>query len=257
MSYSKEDIKDRVEKALINVDSLYKYQEGKNGVLVNYLGFIEDIAEILLEKGNLKELTKIKEKDDKLIYNIPRDGSLDKNASKRITEKRIAICLYNQYKDDKLIGSPVHYETPLRTEGQGAIDLVYITNEYINLIELKTCKSKESLLRSVLEIFTYYKKLDKRQFLNEFKNCNDKEFQLVILLENTTKAYEHAQNIKEYKNLSRLIQEISNAIGLNIKICSLKLGPAAERKINKDKQNKITLGCNISIDEITKFESIK
>lgn len=52
----------------------------------------------------------------------------------------------------------------------GKIDIISIADESIFLIELKVKENKETMLRCVLEIATYYQVLSKSKFLDSYSN---------------------------------------------------------------------------------------
>ena len=100
----------------------------------------------------------------------------------------------------------------------------------------KVFPSSETLLRALLEISTYFKKLDQSTFKKEF-NCNDKSFQLVLLLENGTVSYKQAEKLTE--NYNTLFKSISKLLECPILICGFeKIGTNNDGKL-KDFEFKV------------------
>jgi hypothetical protein len=90
-------------------------------------------------------------------------------------EERFAIELFNWSKGGKIfshIGKILEYQIPLKNsradKGLGKIDLISVADDRFFLIELKIKGNKENMLRSVLEIATYYQVLSKSKFLELF-----------------------------------------------------------------------------------------
>ena len=115
------------------------------------------------------------------------NGTIQNNTKlKQITEKRVCRAFFN-LKLLKPFGEIIDYEVPLtapdqtksKKQGHGDIDLLAIDNSKLFLIEAKKEKSNESILKGLLEAFTYSKKvaLRKKEF---FKNYNfDSHIQIV------------------------------------------------------------------------------
>lgn len=93
-------------------------------------------------------------------------------------EEKIAIALlkksYLGLLKDKSFGKVFDYQVPLKQtrkdKGVGKIDLVSISDDgnKVYLLELKRSDSKESMLRCVLEAYTYSKQLDSVKFKNDY-----------------------------------------------------------------------------------------
>ena len=109
------------------------------------------------------------------------DGKI-KNKDSRREEEIIAMKLFdfsqNQGKVFDIIGKIIDYQTPLKnvqTDDVGKIDLLaYNKKEKIlRILELKRPGSKETMLRCVLEAYTYLKILDKTKLLKDFELPED------------------------------------------------------------------------------------
>jgi hypothetical protein len=92
----------------------------------------------------------------------------DSNRNEEIFAKRITGLEFEK------IGLILDYQIPLKDKqkdkGVGKIDLISYNNETktLFLIELKYSGNKETLLRAVLEIYTYYKIVDKDKLKSDF-----------------------------------------------------------------------------------------
>lgn len=105
--------------------------------------------------------------------------SVFKNIIGERREEKIAHAMYCQYKDNpSVFGKILDYQVPLKNKstdkGLGKIDLISIKesskpgNKIIYFLELKKDNSKETLLRCLLEAYTYSKIIDKVKFCNDF-----------------------------------------------------------------------------------------
>ncbi|MBR4742915.1 MAG: hypothetical protein IK082_01845 [Oscillospiraceae bacterium] len=113
-----------------------------------------------------------------------RDGKYDPASNHE--EERIAKLMFNQSRDRgafNLIGTIEDYQTPLRTpkdksddkkDGEeknqfpGKIDLLACDGQIMRILELKRPKSKETMLRCVLECFTYLRIVDCDKLVIDF-----------------------------------------------------------------------------------------
>lgn len=74
------------------------------------------------------------------------------------------------------LGIMLDYQVPLKDTnnqaGLGKIDLISYNSDAktFSLIELKYVDNKETLLRAILESYTYYKVVDKTKLINDFMN---------------------------------------------------------------------------------------
>ena len=104
------------------------------------------------------------------------DGKIkDENSNRE--EEKITMELFD-YSQNKgvtfdIIGKIIDYQTPLKNvqkDDVGKIDLLaYNENEKtLRILELKRPDSKETMLRCVLEAYTYLKIVDKTKLLKDF-----------------------------------------------------------------------------------------
>lgn len=145
-------------------------------------------------------------------------------------EKLLAIALYNS-NVTYCLGKILDFEVPLKekkSDKYGRIDLVAKDDnkQSIKLIELKI-KAKngndETLLRALLEIYTYYKLINNSydKFLIDYgdyglSSDKYKRFQPTILTDQQSLSGITLLNIKEHPCIQALISKMNNEIGSQI-----------------------------------------
>jgi hypothetical protein len=177
MSYSREDIVNKVNAALANPAKLYAAD------FINYRGGVEGIryTEIAareisrsVKTNNLAMLRSIPTVTRNKSYKTESHAELAKrtkpDATMR-TEEWIAISMYG--KTYKSIGEILDFQVPLKdalSDSAGKIDLLSYNKEENTacLLELKRPGSDETLLRCALEAYTYRKTVDKEKLLCDF-----------------------------------------------------------------------------------------
>lgn len=173
MAYTKEQIIEMCEKASEDMKSFYT--QG----FVNYRGksnegilYTEIIAEWLLQ--HIEKFQEIQSIERKRGYKTPgHDGIIDRetNRKEEITAKR----LFNTKKTFEGFGRIIDYQIPLKNvksdKGLGKIDLLSLNNKTksIYILELKKEDSKETMLRCILEAFTYSRIVSKKKLFKSFK----------------------------------------------------------------------------------------
>ena len=182
-TYSKDEIIKKLEVAKSEMWKFYSQD------FVNYRGktsdkeryyYTEIIAKWLLD--NIELFNDIKMISRENSYKVDSHDGKIKNKDSRREEEIIAMKLFdfsqNQGKVFDIIGKIIDYQTPLKnvqTDDVGKIDLLaYNKKEKIlRILELKRPGSKETMLRCVLEAYTYLKILDKTKLLKDFELPED------------------------------------------------------------------------------------
>ena len=174
MGYTKSEIIVQCEKAFKNKDTFYKKS------FVNYRGkttdtkeyYTEVIAEFLCEHID-KYVDGIECISRKSSYRTEgHDGVYDPDSNRE--EERIAMQIFTQSKEHgafDLIGTIEDYQTPLKSAADdeaGKIDLLSFDGRVMRILELKKPDSKETMLRCVLEGFTYMKTADCSKLVSDF-----------------------------------------------------------------------------------------
>jgi len=199
---------------------LYKKNQIKRTGQVDGKHYSEIYAKCLLkDKDYLTKLEEIHYLDRQKSYKVPdrekQRGS--KNAKRLRAEERFAYRLYDERQDLGPLGAVFYYQVPLKESnddrGAGKIDLVSTSGrgEPVYLIELKYGRNGESLLKAVLEIHTYYRLLNRENFITSFdeiKGRKPEQIRKAVLLGPETKAYEEARCLQKMPNLKALIQKL-------------------------------------------------
>ena len=177
--YSKNEIIKIMKEAKSDIKNFYKKE------FVNYLGVTSDtkeyyteiIAEWLLDNFYLFDTIKMISRESS--YNVKtHDGKIKDEKSNR-KEEKIAMELFNiSQKEGKkfyIIGKILDYQTPLKNkqgDEAGKIDLLAYNKDsdtgILRILELKKADSDETMLRCVLEAYTYLKIADKAKLLKDF-----------------------------------------------------------------------------------------
>ncbi len=175
MQYIRQEIINKCQQALKDIKTFYQQP------FINYGGktadtneyYTEVIAEFLCD--NLEEyINGIPKITRESSYKTPtHTGEFDETTPRE--EEKIAMEMFNQSKDGtpyNLIGNIIDYQTPLknkRTDIAGKIDLLSYDGNCLRILELKKPFSDETMLRCVLEGYTYLKTVDTAKLLDNFK----------------------------------------------------------------------------------------
>lgn len=174
MGYTREQILEQCRKAFQNKNIFYK-----NG-FINYRGktsdtkeyYTEVIAEFLCDNiadyiNGIDCITR------KSTYKTEgHEGQYDSDSNRE--EEKIAMQIFRQCRDYgaySLIGRIEDYQTPLKSSADdeaGKIDLLSCDGKIMRILELKKPDSKETMLRCVLEGYTYLKTANNDRLLTDF-----------------------------------------------------------------------------------------
>lgn len=175
IKYSAEKTRAHLAKVIKNIEGLYKDK------CINWAGKIkgenkeyysEIIAKFLKEEGIKNKLFQIqKNLIGRKDYNPYHDGKTQSKTNRQ--EEIFAKELFNSKREFANLGEIFEYQIPLKDKQEdkaGKIDLIsYSENpKSACIIELKFGYNKETLLRAVLEISTYYHQLSQENFLDSF-----------------------------------------------------------------------------------------
>ena len=213
--YSKEEIIKKLETAKSEMGQFYSEN------FLNYIGeasdkdgdYTEIIAGWLLD--NIELFDEIKPITRENSYKVDSHDGKIKNEKSEREEEIIAMKLFdfsqNQGKVFDIIGKIIDYQTPLknvRGDKAGKIDLLaYNENEKtLRILELKRPDSKETMLRCVLEAYTYLKVVDKAKLLKDFglpENTKIKACPFVFY-----DGEQHQEMQQDRKNLKELMKKL-------------------------------------------------
>ena len=220
-TYSKDEIIKKLEVAKSEMWKFYSQD------FVNYRGktsdkerdyYTEIIAKWLLD--NIELFNDIKMISRENSYKVDSHDGKIKNEKSEREEEIIAMKLFdssqNQGKVFDIIGKIIDYQTPLKnvqTDKAGKIDLLAYNEKEnpktLRILELKKLDSKETMLRCVLEAYTYLKVVDKAKLLKDFglpKNTKIKACPFVFY---GKEQYKEMQAIKDDReNLGKLIEKL-------------------------------------------------
>ena len=220
-TYSKDEIIKKLEVAKSEMWKFYSQD------FVNYRGktsdkerdyYTEIIAKWLLD--NIELFNDIKMISRENSYKVDSHDGKNKDNDSNREEEIIAMKLFdssqNQGKVFDIIGKIIDYQTPLknvRGDKAGKIDLLaYNENEEektLRILELKKPDSEETMLRCVLEAYTYLKVVDKDKLLKDFGLPEDTEIKACPFVFYDGEQHQEMKEIKDSrKNLGELIEKL-------------------------------------------------
>ncbi len=181
MEYTRNEILSKCAESLLDIKAFYQQE------FINYRGkasdtdeyYSEIIAEFVCEhieqfKAGIPMITR------KAPYKT--ESHLGKVPTSNRKEETIAIQMFNQSDKDNYIypfvGKIIDYQTPLKsqkTDVAGKIDILSYDGKVLYILELKKPDSTETMLRCVLESFTYMQTADGEKLLSDFKLPPDTE----------------------------------------------------------------------------------
>ena len=175
MGYKRQEILEKCTEALSMDEPFYQNK------MINYRGKTTDTDEYYTEIiceficRHLNELTR-------RIHKITRrksyrtethTGEFSPNSNRK--EEIIAMKLFKQSRDKgtffPYIGKIIDYQTPLKSESgddAGKIDLLSYDGKTLHILELKKPDSKETMLRCMLEGYTYLHTVDQKKLICDF-----------------------------------------------------------------------------------------
>ena len=215
--YSKEEIIKKLEASKSEMGQFYSED------FLNYISetsdkerdYTEIIAGWLLD--NIELFNEIKLITREKSYKVKTHDGIIKNEESKREEEKIAMKIFdlsqNQGKVFDIIGKIIDYQTPLknvRGDKAGKIDLLaYNENENpktLRILELKRPDSKETMLRCVLEAYTYLKVVDKDKLLKDFGLPENTVIKACPFVFYDGKQHKEMQQNRE--NLGQLIKEL-------------------------------------------------
>ena len=215
--YSKEEIIKKLEASKSEMGQFYSED------FLNYISetsdkerdYTEIIAGWLLD--NIELFNEIKLITREKSYKVKTHDGIIKNEESKREEEKIAMKLFDSSKNRgkvfDIIGKIIDYQTPLknvRGDKAGKIDLLaYNENENpktLRILELKRPDSKETMLRCVLEAYTYLKIVDKTKLLKDFGLPEDTVIKACPFVFYGKEQYREMQQDRE--NLKDLIKKL-------------------------------------------------
>lgn len=174
MGYTKADILEKCEKSFENKNTFYTKE------FVNYSGKTSDTKEYYTEiiaEFLCKNITEYRNGIGRITRQTSyktegHDGKFNPGSNRE--EEITAIKIFTQSRDVgeyPFIGKILDYQTPLKSkvgDGAGKIDLLSFDGKVMRILELKRPDSTETMLRCVLEGFTYLQTADHQKLIKDF-----------------------------------------------------------------------------------------
>lgn len=171
MGYTREELLEKIKLASNEMNLFYKQD------FINYRGKTSDTKELYNEViaewciQNIECFHLIPMITRESSYKKDTHNGIPKNKDSNRVEEIIAMEIFRQRFLSKL-GQVIDYQTPLknrRCNKAGKIDLLSYDGTSIRILELKEPDSNESMLRCVLEGYTYMKTVNARRLMKDFE----------------------------------------------------------------------------------------
>lgn len=218
--YSKAGFLELLRKAVGDVDSFYAQN------FLNYRGVTNDTkeryeniaAEFVLE--NLAAFENIRVINRQFSYKtdgheqlIPDDNKINeiKKGGVRRQEEWLAKSMYGKSYEN--LGKVIDFQVPIKDvhgDKAGKIDLIAFSesDSALYLLEFKKPDSKETLLRCILEAYTYYKQVSLAKLLSDFELPAHSNIIPAVLI--------YKQSFAAANLGGPFLQQLRNALGISI-----------------------------------------
>ncbi len=170
MNYTREETIRRLEESKRDIPLIYRES------VVNYRGKTMDTGEYYTEVAaewlldHLELFAQIKTITRGASYRVAGHDGIPMRLDSNRGEELIAMAMKRQGVLP-IVGRILDYQTPLkneRDERAGKIDLLAYDGATLRILELKAPESTETMLRCVLEGYTYSKIADRAKLLSDF-----------------------------------------------------------------------------------------
>lgn len=231
-NYLKETVVNNLNEKLQAIDLLYKSS------ILNRIGLTKDTKEYYTEVyseellNNIKKLDSIKRVTRKKSYFVNSHLSVNYTITSNRHEDMFSKRLMGLNLSE--IGYVLDYQIPLKDtnkdKGLGKIDLLTYQDhkERMHIVELKYGDNKETLLRAVLECYTYFKTVNLEiliaDYINEYtsrvfefdESTNSSNIKIVptVLLSKSCNAYKELKEME--KGLRPNLKELVDKLGVEI-----------------------------------------
>ncbi len=175
MGYTRNELLEKIESASHKMNLFYKQD------FINYRGKTRDTEELYNEIvaewciENIDRFNSIPMITRESTYKIESHDGIPKSENSNREEELIAMEIFRQ----RLLGNlglVIDYQTPLknqRIDKAGKIDILSYDGMNVRILELKEPDSDETMLRCVLEGYTYMKTVDGKRLIKDFELSED------------------------------------------------------------------------------------
>jgi len=220
-TYTKKEIEDKLCADITHVKSLYKHP------VVSYTGetsgvpYCEIAAQFISDNANLDNINMISRHTG---YNLGHQiGQINETEANKQDEEIVAKYMAGKKYD--VFGKIIDFQIPLKdpqekgksdpnkkitNSGVGKIDLISYDEdtEVVYLLELKKQDNdKDTLLRALLEVYTYWKQLDHVIFRNTYKLPKTSPIIPAIVIFKDSLQHKHCDR-KKYPETNKLIDKL-------------------------------------------------
>lgn len=186
-----------------NLSTLYKQS------YVNRAAETEKISSYLL--SNISKFQTIKKISRENSYKVRHRKSDNKTIKIPYRgEELIARKLAEIKFKNNCFGEVIDYQVPLKNKREdiaGKIDLLSYSNNSLYIIEFKREGSHDTLLRSTLEIVTYWHQVNKEKLVSDFDLPNTTVVKKAVLVFNDSK--QHKEYLSLDSNSRKLMKELN------------------------------------------------
>jgi hypothetical protein len=212
VKHTAKEVNEEIKKAVVNMKTFYRqpFLNWSGNTLDNEEPYSEVIAKYLLGHSNLWGKIDMITRYPSSYKTESHIGIKVEDTKTNREEEWIAKSMYKNHYDG--IGNVIDYQTPLnnkKSDKAGKIDLLSVPNSStLYLIELKRGSNKETLLRCVLEIYTYSKIVDGKKLLRDFGLNENIAIKPIVAI---------FKNSEQYKQLNLPnVLELTKELGVEI-----------------------------------------
>ena len=228
MAYTRKEIIGKIEPP---TKSLYQK------ACVNYVGLTTDTKEKYTEVISEHVLTNLEEYKNSIIT-VSRRGSYKVKSHKEYdykfadpsflrSEERLARSLMGRKLGNLEI---LDYQVPLKSpegtknKGLGKIDLLAWDGKSLVILEFKRPDSSETLLRCVLEAFTYWETVDREKLANDFRD-KTRDIDKDVPVRAAALVFKDSNPHKDWLDVKKpRVKELMERLGVGLYVYELYIG---------------------------------
>ena len=119
-------------------------------------------------------------------------------------EERYVLAMFEWHRrtghNHKLLGELIDYQVPIKNspkdEGAGKVDFISVIDHFLYLHEIKAFKSRESILKAILEVQTYYQQIVHERLIGDFGLTGIKGIKKSVVIFNGSELHKQIDNPK-------------------------------------------------------------